>query len=121
MMREFGGFDRKYLQAHAPVRRQTTAEGHAVRVTYLFSAVADIAFLTGDAELKSACESVWNNITTKRMYVTGGIGSTSIGEAFTCDYDLPNATMYAETCASIGMVFLPTGCCNWFRIDATPM
>ncbi len=101
---EFRGFDRKYLQAHLPVRKQTTAEGHAVRVTYLFSAATDIARLTWDLELKEVCGKIWNNITLRRMYITGGIGSASYGEAFTCDYDLPNDTMYTETCASVGMV-----------------
>ena len=105
IMSEFRSFDRKYLQTHVPVRQQTTAEGHAVRVTYLYSAVADVAFLNGDTGLKKACEKVWDNITARRMYVTGGIGSTSHGEAFTCDYDLPNDSMYTETCASVGMVF----------------
>ncbi len=100
---EFSMFDRKYLQAQVPVRKQETAEGHAVRVTYLYSAVADVARLTGDKELRAVAERIWDNITTKRMYVTGGIGSTSHGEAFTCDYDLPNDSMYAETCASVGM------------------
>jgi DUF1680 family protein len=102
---EFRGFGRAYLQAHLPVRQQATAEGHAVRVTYLFSAVADVARLTGDASLRDACRRVWENVTERRMYVTGGIGSTSFGESFTLDYDLPSDTMYAETCASVGMVF----------------
>ena len=101
---EFNSFDRKYLQTHLPVRKQTTAEGHAVRVTYLYSAVADIAGLTGDRELKEVCEKIWENITARRMYITGGIGSTSYGEAFTFDFDLPDDTMYTETCASVGMV-----------------
>lgn len=104
IFREFKNFDRSYLQAHLPIRRQTTAEGHAVRVVYLFSAVADIALLTKDKELLMVCKKIWNNITTKKMYVTGGIGSAANGEMFTCDYDLPNDTMYTETCASVGMV-----------------
>jgi uncharacterized protein len=96
--------DRKYYQAHLPVRKQTTAEGHAVRFTYLYSAAADVAGLTGDSQLLDVCRKIWNNITTKRMYITGGIGSAASGESLTCDYDLPNDTMYTETCASVGMV-----------------
>jgi len=67
--------------------------------------MADVARLTGDDSLYQACETLWNNITTKQMYVTGGIGQTHHGEAFTFDYDMPNDTIYAETCASIGLVF----------------
>ena len=94
-----------YHQDHLPVREQTTAEGHAVRAMYLYCGMADVAAETGDEELLSACEKLWENVTTKRMYITGGIGSTSEGERFTTDYDLPNATAYAETCAGIGLVF----------------
>ena len=94
-----------YHQDHLPVREQSTAEGHAVRAMYLYSGMADVAAETGDEELLSACEKLWENVTTKRMYITGGIGSTSEGERFTTDYDLPNATAYAETCAGIGLVF----------------
>lgn len=79
--------------------------GHAVRAVYLYSGMADVARLTGDEALYQACETLWNNITTKQMYVTGGIGQTHHGEAFTFDYDMPNDTNYAETCASIGLVF----------------
>lgn len=97
--------DTKYFQIDKPVREQETAEGHSVRAVYLYTAMADIAGKTGDQELLRACTRLWDNITRKRMYITGGIGSTVAGEAFTIDYDLPNDTMYAETCASIGMVF----------------
>lgn len=97
--------DTSYNQAHIPVREQTTAVGHAVRAVYLYTGMADIAALTKDAELKRACKTLWNNIVTKQMYITGGIGSTHIGEAFTFDYDLPNDTVYQETCASIGLFF----------------
>ena len=76
-----------------------------MRAVYLYTAMADLANETGDAGLKEACETLWKSITHRRMYVTGGIGSTVIGEAFTVDYDLPNATVYAETCASIGLMF----------------
>lgn len=94
-----------YNQAHLPVREQEIAVGHAVRAVYLYSGMADVARLTGDEKLYQACENLWNNITTKQMYVTGGIGQTHHGEAFTFDYDMPNDTAYAETCAAIGLVF----------------
>lgn len=95
----------KYYQAHLPVRSQDTAEGHSVRAVYLYSGMADIAIETGEQLLIEACKKLWSNIITKRMYITGGIGSTSFGESFTFDYDLPNDTVYSETCASIGLVF----------------
>ncbi|MCR4740922.1 MAG: glycoside hydrolase family 127 protein [Lachnospiraceae bacterium] len=95
----------KYNQTHLPVREQETAEGHAVRLVYMCTAMADVAAETGDEQLAAACRKIWKNITEKRMYITGGIGQTVSGEAFTLDYDLPNDTMYCETCASIGLVF----------------
>ena len=94
-----------YNQAHLPVREQTEAVGHAVRGVYLYSGMADVARLTDDEELFNACKTIFDNIAQKRMYVTGGIGSTRDGEAFTFDYDLPNDLAYAESCASIGLVF----------------
>ena len=94
-----------YFQNHAPVLEQDTAEGHAVRVVYLCTALADLAATTGDSEIYEACKRLWDNITKRRMFITGGIGSTVHGEAFTLDYDLPNDTMYCETCAAIGLVF----------------
>ncbi len=97
--------DMSYNQAHLPVREQTEAVGHAVRAVYLYTAMADMAAQTGDQELAAACVRLWNNIATRQMYITGGIGSTYQGEAFTFDYDLPNDTAYQETCASIGLVF----------------
>lgn len=97
--------DLSYNQAHKPVREQTEASGHAVRAVYMYTAMADIAGLTGDEELLQACRTLWRNVVQKQMYVTGGIGSTHHGEAFTFDYDLPNDTVYAETCASIGLIF----------------
>lgn len=92
-----------YGQSHLPVREQTTAEGHAVRAVYLYCGMADVAYLTGDTELKKACETLFHNITEKRMYITGGIGSSSCGEAFTVDYDLSNLLAYTETCAALGL------------------
>ncbi|QJD82889.1 glycoside hydrolase family 127 protein [Cohnella herbarum] len=92
-------------QSHLPVREQSAAVGHSVRAVYMYSAMADLARLTGDAKLREACERLWANTTGKQMYITGGIGSTHLGEAFSFDYDLPNDTVYAETCASIGLIF----------------
>lgn len=92
-------------QCHLPVREQTVAVGHSVRAVYMYTAMADLARLTDDAGLREACERLWSNTTSKQMYITGGIGSTHHGEAFTFDYDLPNDTVYAETCASIGLIF----------------
>jgi len=94
-----------YHQAHKPVREQDVAVGHAVRAVYMYTAMADLARLNGDESLLAACDRLWNNIVTRQMYITGGIGSTHHGEAFTFDYDLPNDTVYAETCASIGLIF----------------
>lgn len=94
-----------YHQAHLPVRSQDEAVGHAVRAVYLYSGMADVARLTGDETLYEACRKLWDSITREKMYITGGIGSTHIGEAFSFPYDLPNDTAYAETCASIGLVF----------------
>lgn len=93
----------QYGQAHKPVRQQTAAEGHAVRALYLYTAAADLAGHYGDAELLAACRRVYDNITQKRMYITGGIGSSGVLERFTTDYDLPNDTAYAESCASIAL------------------
>ncbi|MCR5268109.1 MAG: glycoside hydrolase family 127 protein [Lachnospiraceae bacterium] len=98
-------FPMKYYQMHLPVELQDSAEGHAVRLVYMCTALADLAKTTHDAKLAETCRKIWKNITEKRMYITGGIGSTVIGEAFTLDYDLPNDTMYCETCASIGLIF----------------
>lgn len=99
------GVTHRYFQVDQPLLTQADAKGHAVRVVYLCTGMAHVARLTGDQELFAACKRLWNSIVHKRMYVTGGIGSTNIGEAFTYDYDLPNETMYAETCASVGMTF----------------
>ncbi len=95
----------EYHQSHLPVREQEVAVGHSVRAVYMYTAMADLARLTGDTSLREACERLWNNMTGKQMYITGGIGSTHHGEAFSFDYDLPNDTVYAETCASIGLIF----------------
>lgn len=94
-----------YYQAHVPIREQHTIEGHSVRAVYLYSGVADLADEIKDAKLHEACERLWNHMVEKRMYITGGIGSIDHQERFTYDYDLPNDTAYAETCASIGLIF----------------
>ncbi|WP_373233042.1 glycoside hydrolase family 127 protein, partial [Cohnella sp.] len=95
----------EYHQAHKPVREQEVAVGHAVRAVYMYTAMADLALHNNDTELLEACRRLWSNMVDKQMYVTGSIGSTHHGEAFTFDYDLPNDTNYSETCASIGMIF----------------
>lgn len=97
--------DDDYQQSGKPVREQTDAVGHSVRAVYLYTGMADLATETEDEELLEACRKLFESIMSKRMYVTGGIGSTGIGEAFTVDYNLPNDTAYAETCASIGLMF----------------
>ncbi|GAA0629674.1 glycoside hydrolase family 127 protein [Bifidobacterium pullorum] len=98
-------FPRTYYQAAEPIADQRDAQGHAVRVAYLCTGLAHIARLTGDASLAESAERLWNSIVRRRMYITGQIGSTHVGESFTYDYDLPNDTMYGETCASVGMSF----------------
>ncbi|MFB4331767.1 glycoside hydrolase family 127 protein [Paenibacillus sp. CR_12] len=94
-----------YHQSHLPVREQTEAVGHSVRAVYMYTAMADLAARTKDPALLEACDALWRNMVHKQMYITGGIGSTHHGEAFTTDYDLPNDTVYSETCASIGLIF----------------
>ncbi len=94
-----------YHQAHVPVRQQDEVTGHAVRGVYLYSGMADLARLYQDRELFDACEKLWDNMVSQKMYITGGIGATHLGEAFSYRYDLPNDTAYAETCAAIGLVF----------------
>ncbi|MDE6155986.1 MAG: glycoside hydrolase family 127 protein, partial [Eubacterium sp.] len=94
-----------YNQAHIQPRYQNEAVGHAVRGVYLYSAMADIAKAYNDDELFTACKSIWDNIENKKLYITGGIGATVDGEAFSFNYDLPNDLAYAETCASIGLIF----------------
>lgn len=93
------------LQDYAGVREMTTAEGHCVRACYLYSAMTDEAREYSDDEMLSACKKIFDNIIYKRMYITGGIGSTYQSEAFTSDYDLPDKTAYTETCAAISLAF----------------
>lgn len=93
----------EYNQTHKPVREQDEAVGHAVRVVYMLCGMIDIAKESGDNSLLDACNKLWSNIVDKKMYITGAIGSTHVGEAFTGNYDLPNDSLYGETCASIGL------------------
>jgi len=95
----------EYSQAHLPVTEQTEAVGHAVRAVYMYSGMADVAALTGDTAYVAAIDRIWENMVGRKLYITGGIGSTSDGEAFGPDYSLPNETSYCETCAAIGSVF----------------
>lgn len=94
----------EYTQSHLPVREQTLPVGHAVRGMYLYSAMADLAVEYNDWDLLTACKRIWQHLVHRRMYVTGGIGSSRANEGYTADYDLPNETAYAETCAAIGLV-----------------
>lgn len=112
---EFEDYDPAYSQSHEPVREQKTAEGHAVRAVYMYSAMADVAEEYQDKELMEACVALWENITQKRMYITGGIGSSGFLERFTTDYDLPNDSNYSETCASIGMALFSLRMANITR------
>jgi len=94
--------DPRYRQDHTPVTEQAEAVGHAVRATYLFSGMADVGVLAGDAALLAAVDRLWQDVVSRRMYLTGGLGSHGDWEAFGGEYELPNAKAYAETCASIG-------------------
>ena len=106
--RHFGpaACDRNYAQIYAaPVKQQTEAVGHSVRAGYMYTAMAHLAAETGDEELLAACRTLWRNIVQQKMYVTGGVGATVHGEAFSAGYELPNDLVYAETCASAAMIF----------------
>lgn len=96
------GSGRTYNQSHLKVIDQTEAVGHAVRATYMYSGMADVAALTGDASYIAAIDTIWENVTSGKLYITGGIGATGSGEAFGGNYELPNMTAYNETCAAIG-------------------
>ncbi|HWK22169.1 MAG TPA: beta-L-arabinofuranosidase domain-containing protein [Ureibacillus sp.] len=93
-----------YFQAHLPIREQKTAEGHSVRAAYLYSGMIDLAAEINDEELLRASQALWENTVNKRMYITGGIGSSAHEERFTVDYDLPNDRAYTETCAAISLI-----------------
>jgi len=94
----------EYCQAHLPIREQTKVVGHAVRAMYLLSAAADLAHENNDPTLLETCKRLWENLVTKRIYLTGAIGPARDNEGFTEDYDLPDETAYAETCATIGLI-----------------
>lgn len=101
---EFWARSYEYNQSHLPIREQQEIVGHSVRAVYLLSAVTDLAKELQDESLLAVSERLWQHLTSKRLYVTGGIGSSAHNEGFTEDYDLPNLTAYAETCAAIGLV-----------------
>jgi DUF1680 family protein len=103
--KDFWAGTHEYSQSHKPVREQDKVVGHAVRAMYMYSAMAGLASELGDDSLKRACEVLWKDVTLKRMYVTAGLGPDAANEGFTTDYDLPNATAYAETCASVALIF----------------
>lgn len=117
---EFAEYDAAYAQNHLPVLDQKTAVGHAVRAVYMYSAMADLALACDDKKLAAACHTLYENIVHKRMYITGGIGSSGKLERFTTDYDLPNDSMYCESCASVGLMMFGqrmaklTGCADYY-------
>ncbi len=110
----YAGYDSKnkdpwkngaYWQDNIPVTQQDEAEGHAVRAGYLYSAIADVAALTGDDSLIAAIDKIWTNMVEKKMYVQGSVGAIGSGERYGNNYELPNATAYNETCAAISNVY----------------
>jgi DUF1680 family protein len=96
----------EYSQSHIPVLQQDEAVGHAVRAGYMYAGMADVAALTGDKSYIDAIDRIWDNIVSKKYYITGGVGATSSGEAFGKNYELPNMSAYCETCAAIAQVYL---------------
>lgn len=100
-----GQWNPYYYQDEMPVRDLSVINGHAVRAMYLFTGMADVAALKQDTAYVNALHRLWNNVVGAKMYITGGIGSSSHNEGFTADFDLPNKEAYCETCASVGMVF----------------
>ena len=100
------GHNDPYNQSHVPVLEQDEAVGHAVRAAYMYAGMADVAALTGDRGYIDAIDRIWENIVSKKLYITGGIGATNNGEAFGENYQLPNMSAYCETCAAIGNVYV---------------
>lgn len=94
-----------YQQSHLPVIDQAEAVGHAVRACYFYAGMADIALLKNDAAFRTAVDRIWDSAVNRKMYITGGVGSTHQGEAFGSDYDLPNESAYCESCAGCGLSF----------------
>jgi uncharacterized protein len=116
LMLKNGKYTGEYLQDHLPIREHNEVVGHAVRAMYFYIAAANLETPSpclkgegtaggGSASYAPALERTWNNLTKKRMYVSGGIGPSGDNEGFTSDFDLPNLTAYAETCAAVGLVF----------------
>jgi uncharacterized protein len=103
--RSFWARSYHYCQAHAPVREQAEVMGHSVRACYLFAGATDVALETGDDELAQVVHRLWDDLTQRQMYVTGGVGSAHTIEGFTFPFDLPNETAYSETCSSIALVY----------------
>src|SRR5260221_8972516 len=94
-----------FWQPQEPVTQQDEVVGHAVRAMYLYSAMTDSAALTGDTAYGKAVDRLWENMVGKKIYLQGGIGAIGDGERFGDNYELPNLTTYAETCAAIGSVY----------------
>ena len=103
--KDFWAKSYEYNQSHKPVREQSKVVGHAVRAMYMYSAMADLAAELKDASLKRACEVLWADVMASKIYITSGLGPAAANEGFTEDYDLPNDTAYAETCASVALIF----------------
>ena len=101
---EISAMPRTYTQSHISAAEQTVATGHAVRAVYMYCAMADLAIEMDDKELAAACDILYEDVTTKQMYITGAIGSLAHGERFSSAYDLPNDLIYGETCASVGLM-----------------
>jgi DUF1680 family protein len=103
--KDFWAKSYEYNQSHKPVREQTKVVGHAVRAMYMYSAMADLAAELEDDSLKRTLEVLWADVIGSKMYITSGLGPAAANEGFTKDYDLPNDTAYAETCASVALIF----------------
>lgn len=97
--------DPDYCQDGLPVKDQRKITGHAVRAMYLYTGAADVAAVTNDRDYITAMDSIWEDVIYRHLYITGGIGAQGSNEGFGKPYDLPNASAYCETCASVGMVF----------------
>ncbi len=103
----------EYCQAHRPPLEQDEAVGHAVRALYMYSAMADLALETGEPAWAKACRRLWESVAMRKLYITGGVGSSAANEGFSYDYDLPDETAYAETCAAAAFLLF---CARMFRL-----
>ncbi|MBN2063587.1 MAG: glycoside hydrolase family 127 protein [Sedimentisphaerales bacterium] len=101
----YAGIRSDYSQSHKPLTEQTEAVGHAVRANYVYTAMADVAAITGDVDFVKAIDAIWQNVADKKLYITGGIGARHAGEAYGDNYELPNRSAYCETCAAIANVY----------------